>query len=39
MKCQNCKNEIPDGSEFCSKCGTKVKQNSKKTQKEKEFFI
>ena len=38
MKCQNCKNEIPDGSEFCSKCGTKVKQNSKKTSKGKRIF-
>ncbi|MCD7824139.1 MAG: zinc-ribbon domain-containing protein [Oscillospiraceae bacterium] len=24
MKCTNCGNEIPDGSAFCSACGTKV---------------
>lgn len=26
MKCPNCDNEIPDGSEFCNFCGTKIEK-------------
>ena len=30
MKCPNCGNEIPDGSNFCMKCGTKLLQQEKR---------
>lgn len=34
MYCNKCGNEIPDGSEFCSKCGTKLNQNKKQKVKK-----
>lgn len=34
MYCNKCGSEIVDGSEFCSSCGTKIKQSSKKEKKE-----
>lgn len=34
MYCNKCGNEIVDGSEFCSKCGTKLDQNKKQKVKK-----
>lgn len=34
MFCNKCGNEIIDGSEFCSKCGTKLSQNKKQKVKK-----
>ncbi len=39
MLCNKCGNEIDDSSEFCSKCGTKVKQKEKKSNKMNKILL
>lgn len=46
MICKKCKNEIPDGSVFCPKCGKKIStqnnkddDNNKLVTKRKKGFI
>ncbi|MCR4788413.1 MAG: zinc ribbon domain-containing protein [Lachnospiraceae bacterium] len=34
MRCSNCGNEIPDGSLFCIRCGTKLEESGKETNKK-----
>lgn len=36
MKCENCKNELPENAKFCGKCGQKVQTAAKSTPKEEE---